>query len=178
MNKDERFEAIYRHNYGFVYRLFRACRVSDDESHDFAQDTFKRLYEKFDQFRGIDGNVKGFLRKIAMTVLLNSIRDRKAAKRGPVPLSIDAPDFSAEPAAPEGPGLAEREQQQLRSKRLRGAVAELSDAQRQCLTLRVKGFKYEEISEALKITMDAVRSRLRDAKKHLRARLGDDDAEK
>jgi len=177
MNKDERFEKIYRNNYGFVYRLFRACGVSDDESQDLAQDTFKRLYEKFDQYRGKDDEPRGYLKRIAMTILLNRIRERKAIKRGPKLMSVDDPDFR-EPAAPEEPDLADREEQQRRLARLRQAMAELSDAQRQCLTLREEGFTYEEIAKALKITMDAVRSRLRDAKKHLRARLGDDDEKK
>jgi len=178
MNKGERFEAIYRNNYGFVYRLFRASGVSDDEAHDLAQNTFKRVYEKLDQYRSPDEMIKGWLKKIARSVLLNNIRDRNAIKRPRVTVSTNDLVGTAEPVAPEPPDLADREMMERRDVRIRQAVAELSIAQRQCLTLRVKGFKYEEIAEALKITMDAVRSRLRDAKKNLRQRLGDDDVQK
>lgn len=173
MTKDERFESIYRKHYARVYRYYRACRVSDDEAHDLAQDVFKRLYERLDQFRGEDEAVWPFLETIALNVLRNWIRAAKTAKRSATMVDIDDPDFVYEPAAPEEPDYAAREQTELRRARLRQAIAELPEGQRECFRLWIQGFKYDEIANVLRVSMDAVKSRLRDAKKYLRGRLGD-----
>lgn len=173
MTNDDRFEAIYRKYYARLWRYYRRCRVSDDESHDLAQDVFKLFYQRFHQFRGSDEAVWPFLEAIALNVLRNWIRAGKTLKRSANMVYIDDPDFAEEPAAPEQADYAERDQMERRRNRLREAIAELPDGQRQCLQLRMRGFQYDEIARDLRITMDAVKSRLRDAKKHLHARVGD-----
>lgn len=171
-SRDERFESLYRRHYARVWRYYRACRVADDEAHDLAQDAFKRLYERMDQVRGEDE--WPFLQAVARSVLLNKIRDQKTAKRHTNIVEIDAPDFAHELAAPEEPDYAERQHEALRRRELHDAVAALPEGQRQCLTLWLGGMKYDQIAKTLRITVDAVKSRLRDAKKQLRARLGAD----
>lgn len=168
---DDGFEAIYRKYYARVWRYYRACRVSDDESHDCAQDAFKRFYERRSQLRGEEP--WPFLQAIARSVLLNKLRDQKAAKRSAKIVEIDDPEVT-ELAAPPEPDYAERQKQEHSRNRLYQAIAELPEGQRQCLGLWLAEFKYEEIAETLKISLDAVRSRLRDAKRELRARLGAD----
>jgi RNA polymerase sigma factor (sigma-70 family) len=169
-SRHERFEALYRRHYARIWRYYRACRVSDDEAHDLAQDSFKRFYERMDQVRGEDE--WPFLQAIARSVLLNKIRDQKTAKRTTKLVEIDAPDFTRELPAPAEPDYAERQHEALRRKDLHRAVTELPDGQRDCLRLWLAGLKYDEIGRTLRITVDAVKSRLRDAKKQLRARLG------
>ena len=173
MTKDERFEAIYRKHYARVWRYFRAQRIADDEAHDLAQDVFKRFYEYFDQFRGDDGAVWSFLETIVLTVFRNRIRAGKTAKRNGLTIDIDDPELEFDPPAPEGPDYATREEAARRRQQLREAVAELPPSQRDCVRLWGEGFTYDEIAERLRITVDAVKSRLRDAKKTLRKRLGD-----
>jgi DNA-directed RNA polymerase specialized sigma24 family protein len=64
----------------------------------------------------------------------------------------------------------------MRSKHLRDAITGLPTGSRECIQLWLNEFTYDEIAKFLKITVDAVKSRLRDAKKILRARLGDANA--
>ena len=168
---DDGFEAIYRKYYARVWRYYRACRVSDDEAHDFAQDAFKRFYERMKQLRGEEP--WPFLQSIARSVLLNKLRDQKTAKRNGRMVEIDDPEV-AELSAPEDLDYAERQHQEMRRNSLYQAAAELPEGQRQCLGLWLGGFKYDEVAGVLGITVDAVKSRLRDAKKQLRARLGVD----
>jgi RNA polymerase sigma factor (sigma-70 family) len=59
----------------------------------------------------------------------------------------------------------------LLRKQLHDAIAELPKTQRQILQLWFDGFQYREISDALAITLTAVKSQLRDAKSNLRSRL-------
>ena len=173
MTSDERFEAIYRRHYARVWRYYRTCRVADDEAHDLAQDAFKRFYERIDLFRGQDEAIWPFLEKIALNVFRNWLRAGKTAKRSANIVELDDPEFTYEPPAPEGPDYADREQAALRRGRLHQAVAELPKGQKDCLRLWMEGFTLEEIARSLRVTLDAVKSRLRDARKALRERLGD-----
>ena len=70
-----------------------------------------------------------------------------------------------------------REEEAFRRKRLHDAIAELPEAQRQSLQLWLDGFKYKEISSVLGISTEAVKSRLRDARGHLRSRLEESEIE-
>lgn len=171
-DRDARFEAIYRRSYGRVYRFYRACGISDVEAHDLSQDAFKRLYENFEQYRG--EAEWSYLETIARHVLYNQVRSRKTVKRSAELVEIDDPELVFDPPAPEQPDYADRQEAERRRKLLRRAVAELPPGQRDCLRLRIQGLAYEEIATALRMSADAVKSRLRDAKKHLRERLGGD----
>jgi RNA polymerase sigma factor (sigma-70 family) len=169
--RDDRFEAIYRKYFGRIYRYYRRVGVGDDEAQDLAQDVFKRFFEAMDRYRG--EAEWAFLETTALNVLRNYVRARKAAKRSARMVELDDPDFGDEPAAPETPDYAERQHAALRSQRLHEAIAELSPGQRQCLKLWLDDLQYDEIADALRITIDAVKSRLRDAKRILSARLGE-----
>jgi len=169
---DERFEAIYRKFYARVYRYFqRECGIADDEAHDLAQDTFKRIYVTFSKYRG--EAEWGFIQKTAKNVVLNWLRARTTQKRSATMIHIDDPELLFDPPAPEEPDLAEREHAEQRRRELVRAVSELPEAQRESLRLSILGFKYTEIAKALNTSVDAVKSRLRDAKRYLRTRLGD-----
>ena len=168
---DERFEKIFRRYYARVWRYYRACRVTDDEAHDLAQDAFKRLFERMTSIRGEDE--WPFLQSIARTVFLNWLRGRKTQKRdGGKLVELDDPEFVEEPTAPSEPAYEEREQAAIRQKALSDAIAELPDGQRQCVQLWLKELTLEEIAKTLRVSVDAVKSRVRDAKKTLSSRLG------
>jgi RNA polymerase sigma-70 factor (ECF subfamily) len=169
-DRDARFEAMYRKHFARVFRSLRAFGVADGEAQDLAQETFKRIFESFDQYRG--EAEWSFIEITARRVLYNWVRSGNTAKRKADLVEIDDPDFQYEPVAAAEPDYADRQEEAMRKARLREAVAELSPIQRECLRLWVQGFKYTEIATILKTSVDAVKSRLRDAKKFLRERLG------
>ena len=84
----------------------------------------------------------------------------EGAGRTRSPVTLDDPEFTDEPPAPEGPDYADREQAALRHERLHQAVAELPKGQKDCLRLWMEGFTFEEIARSLRVTLDAVKSRL------------------
>ena len=169
---NERFEALYRRHYGRVLRYYLRFGVANPEAQDLAQEAFKRIYESFDQWRA--EAEWSFIETVAHRVLLNWVRARQTIKRNAPIIEIDNPGVAIDPPAPEPPDYAERQQHELRKKRLYAAIEELPSGQRQCVQLWLEELQYDEIASALKTTVDAVKSRLRDAKKQLRARLGDD----
>jgi RNA polymerase sigma factor (sigma-70 family) len=88
-------------------------------------------------------------------------------------VELDDPDFLYEPAAPQQPDYADLQEEALRRKRLHDAYRELPEGQQACLRLWIQGMTYNEMTMILGVSLDAVKSRLRDAKKHLRERLGE-----
>jgi RNA polymerase sigma-70 factor (ECF subfamily) len=167
---DERFESIYRQYYARVWRFYRRNSVADDEAHDLAQDTFKRLYEHLSDIRSADP--WPFVKKVAHNVLLNRVRARMTHMRNARTVDIDDPDTHHElPRTPE-PDYAEREQAARRQERLYREIDGLTEAQKQVLLLQLQEDKsYEEIAADLRITMNAVKSRRRDALRELKSRM-------
>jgi len=165
------FEETYRKYYARVWRYYRSCRITDDESHDLAQDTFKRLLEHWSSIRGADP--WPFLKQIAKSVLLNYIRATKTQKRSATTVTLDDPEIVIDLPAPPEQTYEDREDERQRRELLHRAFRELPKGQQACLRLRLNDLSYEEIQKTLGITLDAVKSRIRDAKRQLRERLGE-----
>ncbi len=174
VERDERFKTLYQKYYRRVVRFYvRAFRFAEEDAEELAQEAFLRFYEAMDEYRG-DAEW-AFFESIARNVAFNKIRWGKTQKRNARTVDIDDPELTRnEPPAPEEPDYAERQEAALRRKRLYDAISSLSPAQRECVQLWLDDFKYDEIARALRTSMDAVKSRLRDAKRILRARLGGD----
>lgn len=172
--RDERFRELYQRYYRRVVRFYvRAFRLSEEDAEELAQDAFLRFYQAMDEYRG-DAEW-AFIETIARNVAYNRIRSGKTQKRNGRMVGIDDPDAAwNEPPAPAGLDYAERHEAEERRKQLYGAISALPAGQRQCVQLWLDGFKYGETAKVLRISVDAVKSRLRDAKRALCARLGDD----
>jgi RNA polymerase sigma-70 factor (ECF subfamily) len=167
----ERFKALYQKYYWRVVRfLMRAFRLSQEDAEELAQEVFLRVFRTIEEYRG-DAEW-AFLEVTARNLGLNRVRSLATWKRRGEKVELDHPQVR-ELAAPEDPDYAERQSEALQRKRLHDGIRELPEGQRQCLQLFLDDFSYEEIARTLRISTDAVKSRLRDAKKLLRARLGD-----
>jgi RNA polymerase sigma-70 factor (ECF subfamily) len=172
MSSDERFKSLYQKYYRRVVRFYvQTFRLSEEDSEELAQDAFLRFFEAMDDYRG-DAEW-AFFETIARNLAYNRVRSRNTAKRSATTVDIDDPNFKNEPPAPDGPDYADREQAAIQRKRLYDAIAQLPRGQRECVQLWLADFKYDQIAKALRISVDAVRSRLRDARRLLRERLGD-----
>ena len=172
--RDERFKALYQKYYWRVVRFYvRAFRFAEEDAEELAQEAFLRFYEAMGEYRG-DAEW-AFFESIARNVAYNRIRSGKTQKRNARTIDIDDPELAGnEPPAPQEPDYAERQEAARRRKRLYDAISELPPGQRECVQLWLDDFKYDEIATVLRMSMDAVKSRLRDAKRQLRARLGDE----
>jgi len=169
----ELFKTLYQKYFRKVVRFFvRAFNVSEEDAQDLAQDAFIRFYRAISEYRG-DAEW-AYLERIARNVGLNRVRTMSTRRRGAFTVDLDDPEVRQELAAPAGPDFAERQQLADRLRRLHEAIAQLPVGQQQCIQLRLDGFKYDEIARCLRISLDAVRSRLRDALRTLRAKLGDE----
>jgi RNA polymerase sigma-70 factor, ECF subfamily len=168
-----KFRAIYERHYRAVVRfLINGLRVPAAEAEDIAQETFVRFWESIRDYRG--EAEWAFLEIVARRVYFNKRRADLTEKRRVETNATSLDDIRhwQEPAAKHD-DLADRELAQMIVRRLREAMRALPDKQRECLLMRLEGFKYEQIAAILAVTVDAVKSRLRDAKKKLHADLSD-----
>jgi RNA polymerase sigma factor (sigma-70 family) len=169
---DELFRSLYKRYYARMLRYFRQVfRVSEADAQELTQDSFLRFYRAMEEYRG--EAEWALLETIARNVGFNRVRSLTTLKRGSVRTESldDAAESRREPVNVQRhpvDTLIDAE----RVSRLRQAIAELPTGQRQCLQLWLDDFSYDEISRALRISLDAVRSRIRDAKRQLREKLG------
>jgi RNA polymerase sigma-70 factor (ECF subfamily) len=173
-DRDERFKRLYQKYYRRVVGFYvKAFRFAEEDAEELAQEAFLRFYEAMDEYRG--EAEWAFFESVARNVAYNRIRWGKTQKRNAKTVDIDDPKAAwNEPPAPPEPDYAERQETIRRRKRLYDAISELPPGQRECVLLWLDDFTYGDIAKVLGISLDAVKSRLRDAKRLLRARLGDD----
>ena len=169
---DDRFESLYRQYSGRLTRGFRANNVPEGEVQDLVHDSLVRLLEHKDRIRAPEP--WPFLKTIARTVLLNYVRSKKALKRSGRTVEIDDPENGQPLRSPER-SQAENYEQTQKVDAMYRAIEELSEAQQQVILLQMEDKSYQQIADDLRITVDAVKSRRRDALRQLKARLKDFD---
>ena len=151
------FERIYRDNSGRVYAL--CLRMTGDSSRagELTQDVFVRAWKKLDSFRG-DGEMAGWLRRIAVNLVLNAVRsDRRRRARVE---SVESPEKL------ERPGRAASPETRIALER---AIAALPDGARTVFVLHdVEGYKHEEIARMTGTAVGTTKAQLHRARRLLR----------
>lgn len=155
-------------------RLVYGCAmqiVSDAAAaEEVCQDVFMRVWERSGTYRPDKGKVVTWIARIARNRAIDVLRARRA--RGIVPTTSVDDSVSAAAGGASDPG--ERLWQSLRDERVREAVASLPPEQRHALTLAFfHGLTHRQIAEALDEPLGTVKTRIRDAMRKLRARLGE-----
>jgi len=161
--------------YGFA---FKVCR-NQEQAAETLQDTFVNVYRKLDQF---DGRAK-FSTWLYQIVTNNCLMKRRKRKIEEAALSLDAAEGEKVGADPEGAvphqalaSFKTTPQDEFVNKELRElldeAILRLPMDQRIVFVLRdVEGRSSEEAAKILKLSVPAVKSRLRRARVFLREQL-------
>jgi RNA polymerase sigma-70 factor (ECF subfamily) len=169
--RDERFQSLYQKYYRRMVRYFmRVFRLSEEDAEDLTQEAFARFHKAMDEYRG-DAEW-AFFEIIAQRTAYNRFRARNTARRNGKAVDVDDPKVRPQLPSTQAPDYAELEEKANQRKSLYHEIATLPEGQRQCIQLWLDDLQYDEIARVLNITLDAVRSRLRDARKLLRTRLG------
>jgi len=150
-----------------VYRFVRFHLPSADQAEDVTSDTFLKAFRNADRYDPARGSVRSWLIRIAR----NTLRDhlRRARVRRHLPLS------GFRDLVWEAPSAEERLLHEERVGRLLEAVAALSRADAELISLRYgSGLDTPAIAEVLEIGESAVRTRLWRALARLRGLLGEE----
>jgi len=149
-----------------IYRL--AYRVTGDAelARDFTQEAFVRAFDRLDQWRG-EAAVSTWLRRVAMSVVLNGLERTKTRAARETPLEdIDGEATTAETDT-------DAESLELKE-RLSAAIDALPVSQRSVVMMHdIEGFTHQEIAESLGITVSSSKVRLFRARAQLRLALSD-----
>jgi RNA polymerase sigma-70 factor (ECF subfamily) len=146
----------------------RSFHCSEDDARDLTQETFLRVLRAIEEYRG-DAEW-AFLETTARHVVYNKFRAQNTTRRRGQTEDIDNPKIRV--PAIEPPDYAAQQERATRLRQLRDEIAKLPTGQRESIQLWLDGFSYIEIARFLRVSEDAVKSRIRDAKKRLREKLG------
>ncbi|HZF09096.1 MAG TPA: RNA polymerase sigma factor [Thermoanaerobaculia bacterium] len=176
VRREESAAALHALLHPRVERFFRRRGFSTEESRDLTQDVFLRVYTGIEGFAG-QSSFETWWQAIALNVYKNEIRRRKAAKRDKVEKSIDDRDpgddhpFDLEEVAPNPlDRLIDKERHQ----RVWALVETMPEQMQICFRLRYDhDYKYREIADLMKITVQTVKAHLHQARERLKKQLPD-----
>lgn len=165
----ESLVALYEQRiFAVVYRM-----VGDyDEAADLTQEVFVRAYRAFENFRR-DAQPYTWLYRIAINLVKDHAAKRRRKSSAEFSLESRLDDEAREFDIPDETYMPEKllANAELRSQ-LERAIAALPDGYRECILLReFEGLSYQQIADAMEITVEAVRSRLARARGMMRQRL-------
>ena len=170
-SREDIFKSLYQRFYKRMIGFFVRSRVSEEDAKDLAQDTFVRFYRAIEEYRG-DAEW-AYLEEIARHVLYNRVRGQGTKKRGAPTVSIDEESLAERKELTARPDYTKAIEEQHRRERLHAEIAKLPPRQKRCIRYKLLDYSYEQIANVERTTVEAVKSALRDARKELRAKLGD-----
>ena len=157
------FEEIYRLASSFVYSVALRVTRNADEAKEVTQDVFIKIYNNLRSFR-FRSSFKTWLYRITTNTALNALKksSKDINRRVDYDVALKANDDSA---------TATHAIEMDDNKKLLSSLLDmLNPDQRACIVLReIEGLNYREISKALSININTVRSRLKRARETLLA---------
>jgi RNA polymerase sigma-70 factor (ECF subfamily) len=142
-----------------VYRLAYRLAGDADQATDYTQETFIRVFEKLNTFRG-EAALSTWITSIAYSVVFNGMRKRRRFESREADLSDAIPQSASPTADPD-----------LRN-RLSGAVDALPDGYRTVFVMHdVEGYTHQEIAASLGIQEGTSKAQLSRARAKLRTAL-------
>lgn len=150
------FEELYLRYRGFVFRLAKQRLGNEDDAADVLQDAFLYLFRRFPGFE-----VRAAMTTVLYPVVIHLCQDRRMRQRPTI--DIDEIELEARPGS----------EAKDRGDHAAALLSELRTDDRELLTLRfVEDLSLPQLSEALKVPIGTIKSRLHRAIATLRVRLG------
>lgn len=168
------FEALVKKHHDSVYRLALTMTKNGGDAEEVKQETFLKVYNKLGSFRG-DSKFSSWLYRVTANFALMRLRKQR---RQPTALLDDLLPQFQETGENERPpsDWSERADRQIENKELGqkidGAIQQLPEKYRIILVMRdVEGLSNEEISQALGLSVPAVKSILHRSRLFVRNEL-------
>ncbi len=158
-----------------VYHIALKMTGNEEDALDLSQETFLKAFRTLPSFRG-EAGFGSWLYRMTANLCIDFLRKKKRQGSEQI-LSLDAEEEDRRPT--ELPDLRYEPQSALEKKetleKVQAGLQKLPHEQRLILVLRdVEGFSYQEISDALKIELGTVKSRIYRARAHLARLLTED----
>lgn len=141
-----------------LYRYLIHGGIAPQDVEEVVQEAFLRLYRHL-QAGGKDENLRAWIYQVVHNLSCNFRKSqRRLVDAGPEvwdQLSQSTPD--------QAPGPEERLLEKERHFLIHHGLSKLTQLQRDCLNLRLEGFRYREIGEILNVSTSTVAGSLRNA---------------
>ncbi len=146
---------------GLCLRMLSDATQADDA----AQEIFMKVYQNLSKFKG-QSLFSTWLYRVASNYCLDLLRKRRRQKTESWDALLESEgESAAQSLFSEAPSVKEEQGQAEQVEKL---LTCLSDKHREVIVLReLQGLSYDELAEALKCSLDAVKSRLKRARQEL-----------
>ncbi|GAB2531087.1 sigma-70 family RNA polymerase sigma factor [Paramicrobacterium agarici] len=149
-----------------VHGLVRRVLVDDAQSEEVTQEVFLELWQSAPRFDSSRGSALGWIFTLAHRRAVDRVRSAQSSRERDERIAKRDIDTAYDPVSEEGDARVE-------SQRVHRAMMQLSDSQREAITLAYYGgFSQSEIAERLNTPIGTVKTRLRDGMIRLRDLLG------
>ena len=162
---------LYDRYHRLVFSLARNSVGDQATAEEITLDVFTQVWQKAGSYRADRAKVSTWLTSITRYRAIDELR-RRGSRAEQQSVAWDDLPLSAEPAV-DGPDIAA--ELAMQRQRVRAAVAQLPDAQKEALGLAYfRGLSHTEIAEALDQPLGTVKTRIRLAMRKLRTLLVDE----
>lgn len=170
------FEELFARYQGMVFQLSYRLLGDKEEALDVSQEVFLTVYRKLKNFRG-ESSLKTWIYRIAINLASNRCRWwNRLRRRGTISLDEHlagelgrsiADTIPCHDKSPEQSLLVEEERTEIER-----SLLSLPIQQRIAVVMRdIDGLSYEEIAEAMSVSLGTVKSRIARGREELKRRL-------
>jgi RNA polymerase sigma-70 factor (ECF subfamily) len=160
------FAALYDEVSPRVFGLIRRLLVDHSQSEEVTQEVFLEIWQNATRYEPTKGGALTWILTMAHRRAVDRIRASQSSRDRDVKIGIR--DFVA-----EYDNVSETVEITIEHERVKEAMAQLTELQRQAVTLAYYGgYSHSEVSAMLKVPLGTVKTRLRDGMIRLRDELG------
>ena len=141
-----------------LYRYLISIGFSQQDVEEVVQETFLRLYHHM-RSGGGEENLRAWIYQVAHNLSSNFRKSRRRL----VETTPEMWEQLSQSTFDETPGPEEQLLEKERYLRIHDGLSKLTQLQRDCLNLRLEGFRYREIGEILNVGTSTVAGSLRNA---------------
>jgi RNA polymerase sigma-70 factor (ECF subfamily) len=141
-----------------LYRYLINIGLSPQDVEEVVQEAFLRLYRHM-RGGGSEENLRAWIYQVAHNLSSNFLKSRRRL----VDTTPELWEQLSQSTFDEAPGPEEQLLEKERYLRIHEGLSKLTQLQRDCLNLRLEGFRYREIGEILNVGTSTVAGSLRNA---------------
>jgi RNA polymerase sigma-70 factor (ECF subfamily) len=169
---DKAFEEIVRRYQRQVANIIYLTLGNREEVDDLSQEVFVRVFRSLDRFE-FDSSLYSWIYRIAVNLCIDEIRKKRIRKLIPLDFLTEK-KLEGEKRSKETSTSSDELLQKEKKEIIRGALDKLSPLHRTVILLReYQDLSYGEIAKTLRISPQAVKSRIFRAREELREMLKD-----